>query len=50
MNANEIKEKIERLEKWLYWEEYADFINWPKYYEVKHEIAELKRELEKLGE
>lgn len=49
MTANEIKEKIQALENWMEWEQYADFINWAKYYEAKHEVEQLQAELEKIG-
>lgn len=48
MNANEIKEKIEKLERWMHWEQYADFINWSEYYKAQNEVRELKRQLAEL--
>ena len=48
MSANEIKEKIERLENWMYWEQFADFMNWSEYYKAKAEVRELKRQLAEL--
>ena len=48
MTTTEIKEKIERLERWMYWEEYADFINWTAYHQAEAEINQLKAELKKM--
>lgn len=48
MSANEIKEKIERLENWMDWEQYADFMDWNAYYKAKAEVRELKRQLAEL--
>ena len=48
MNANEIREKIERLERWMNWEQYADFMDWNAYYKAQAEVRELKRRLAEL--
>ena len=43
MNANEIKERIEKLERWCWFEQMADFMNWTAYH-----IKELKKKLEEI--
>ena len=48
MTTTEIKEKIEKLERWMYWEEYADFIDWKAYNQAEAEINQLKAELKKM--
>lgn len=48
MNANEIREKIERLERWMNWEQYADLMDWNAYYKAQAEVRELKRRLAEL--
>lgn len=48
MNANEIKKEIERVEKAIFFEEMADFMNWTAYYHLRNELASLKAELKKV--
>ena len=48
MNANEIREKIERLECWCWCEQMADFMNWTAYDKAQAEIRELKKKLEEI--
>lgn len=48
MNANEIKERIEKLERWCWFEQMADFMNWTAYSKAQAEIKELKKKLEEI--
>ena len=48
MNANEIKGKIEKLERWCWFEQMADFMNWTAYRKAQAEIKELKKKLEEI--
>jgi hypothetical protein len=48
MNTNEIKEKIEKLERWCWFESMADFMNWTAYDKAQAEIRELKKKLEEI--
>jgi glutamyl-tRNA reductase len=48
MNANEIKERIEKLERWCWFEQMADFMNWTEYHKAQAEIKELKKKLEEI--
>ena len=48
MNANEIKERIEKLERWCWFEQMADFMNWTAYDKAQAEIKELKKSQKKL--
>ena len=48
MNANEIKERIEKLERWCWFEQMADFMNWTAYDKAQTEIKELKKKLEEI--
>jgi len=48
MNANEIKERIEKLERWCWFEQMADFMNWTAYDKAQTEIRELKKKLEEI--
>lgn len=47
-NANEIRQDIERVEKAIFIESMADFMNWNKYHELKAELRKLKKELEEI--
>lgn len=47
-NVNEIKQDIERVEKAIFLESMADFMNWSKYHELKAELRKLKKELEEI--
>jgi len=48
MNANEIKERIEKIERAIFYEEMADFMDWNAYYSLKREKAELLRKLKEI--
>ena len=48
MNTNEIKERIEELERWCWFEQMADFMNWTAYYKAQAEIKKLKKKLEEI--
>ena len=48
MNANEIKERIEKIERAIFYEEMADFMDWNAYYSLKNEKAELLRKLKEI--
>ena len=48
MNANEIKKELERVEKALFYEQMADFMDWGAYYKLKAEKAELERQLKEI--
>lgn len=48
MNANEIKERIEKIERAIFYEEMADFMDWGAYYSLKNEKAELLRKLKEI--
>ena len=50
MTANEIKEKIARVEYAIFLEQMADFMNWSKYYELQQKKEALQAELKKMGE
>ncbi len=47
-NANEIRQDIERVEKAIFLESMADFMNWNKYHELNAELRKLKKELEEI--
>ena len=48
MNTNEIKKELERVERALFYEQMADFMNWDAYYKLKAEKAELERQLKEI--
>ena len=48
MNANEIKERIKKLERWCWFEQMADFMNCTEYRKAQAEIKELKKKLEEI--
>ena len=48
MNANEIKERIEKIERAIFYEEMADFMDWGAYYSLKREKTELLRKLKEI--
>lgn len=43
---NELMTKIAELEKQIFLESMADFMNWDRYHKLNRELAELKKELE----
>ena len=43
MTITEIKTKIEKIENTIFIMSMADFMNWPRYYELCAEKEELKR-------
>lgn len=47
MAREEITKAIDAIETALWREEMADFINWKKYEQLKKELAELKKMLDK---
>lgn len=47
-NANEIRQNIERVEKAIFYEQMADFMDWNKYHELNAELRNLKKELEEI--
>ena len=47
MSKAEIINEIDRIETALWREEMADFINWKTYEQLKKELAELKKMLDK---
>ena len=48
MNANEIREKIEKVEFRIFCEECADFLDWGAWHKLKAELADLKRQLKEM--
>ena len=48
MNANEIRAKIEKVEKAIFYEQMADFMDWGAYYRLKDRKAELERQLKEI--
>lgn len=46
MTKEEIRNEIDRLERAIFYEEMADFLDWGKYYELKNKVAKLKAQLE----
>ncbi len=48
MNANEIKKRIEKIERAIFYEEMADFMDWRAYYSLQNEKAELLRKLKEI--
>ena len=45
MNKDTIQKEIDRVEKAIYMEQMADFMNWARYYSLKAELAKLKSQL-----
>ena len=45
MNTNEIKERIDKQERWCWIEQMADVMNWTAYDKAQAEIRELKKKL-----
>ena len=45
MTNKEIEERISKIETALWYEEMADYMNWKRYYELKDELAKLKKML-----
>lgn len=50
MTTTEIKEKIELIQRDIFYEQMADFMNWDAYYKLNDELYRLKEELKKRGE
>lgn len=50
MTTTEIKEKIEQVQRHIFYEQMADFMDWDAYYKLKDELYRLKEELKKRGE
>ena len=48
MNANEIRAEIEKVEKAIFYEQMADFMDWGAYYELKDKKAKLERQLKEI--
>ena len=48
MTINEIKERIEKLENQIFYEQMADFMNWKLYYKLTAEKRELENQLKEL--
>ena len=48
MNANEIKAEIEKVERAIFYEQMADFMNWSAYYRLRDRKAELERQLKEI--
>lgn len=46
MTKEEIQNEIDRLERAIFYEEMADFLDWDKYYELKSKVAKLKAQFE----
>ena len=49
MTTNEIKERIEKLENQIFYEQMADFMNWNLYYKLIAEKRELENQLKKMA-
>ena len=50
MNANEIKVEIEKVERAIFFEQMADFMNWGTYYKLcdkERKLKEMLKEAEK---
>ena len=45
MSAEEIRAEIDRVERAIFYEQMADFMDWWKYYKLKAELDDLKRKL-----
>lgn len=48
MTINEIKAEIEKVEKSIFYEEMADFMNWNLYYKLKAKRDALKAQLKEM--
>lgn len=48
MTINEIKERIEKLDKQIFLEQMADFMNWNLYYELRDEKWKLENQLKEM--
>ena len=48
MTINEIKAEIEKVEKSIFYEEMADFMDWTKYYKLKAKRDTLKAQLKEM--
>lgn len=48
MTADEIRAEIEKVEKAIFYEEMADFMDWQAYYRLKSKLDSLKRQLAEL--
>lgn len=45
MTKDEILKEIDRIETAIFMETMADFMDWPRYYKLNRELAELKAQL-----
>lgn len=50
MTTTEIKEKIEEVNRHIFYEQMADFMDWDAYYKLKDELYQLKLKLKEMGE
>lgn len=50
MTVKEIKDRLEKVEKAIFYETMADFMDWDKYYKLRDEERELKLKLKEMGE
>ena len=48
MTTNEIRAEIEKVERAIFYEEMADFMNWTKYYELKAKKEKLAKQLKEM--
>ena len=48
MTADEIREEIKRVERAIFYEQMADFMDWDAYYSLTHKLENLRLELEKI--
>ena len=48
MSINEIKAEIERIERAIFYEEMADFMNWKAYYRLRDQKRALENQLKAL--
>lgn len=44
-----LKSEVNRLEKAIFYEQMADFMDWGAYYKLKGQLVEVKRELGELA-
>lgn len=45
MTADEIRSEIEKVERAIFYEQMADFMDWQAYYRLKARLEDLKRQL-----
>ena len=46
MKKNELLKEIERVERAIWYEQMADFMDWNAYYSLKRELSDLRKQLE----